>query len=217
MVQQARRLHRSQDNRFLFGVAGGLAEYFDAEPVLIRVGWVLLTIATAGIAALAYIVMAIFTPDSERQQIEFTSEPSSDSRDGIVESDRPSKRHILRNMLGVGLIVAGMIILLGNLGVFGSIPWEIVWAGGDFAFGGDHPVAVHSTLKRDVEMAGAAGFEPATLGFGDRCSTSLSYAPAMQADDVSPDYTIFRPLLYNLRTGKQGLSIILTRTLFQKP
>ncbi len=127
MVQQARRLHRSQDNRFLFGVAGGLAEYFDAEPVLIRVGWVLLTIATAGIAALAYIVMAIFTPDSERQQIEFTSEPSSDSRDGIVESDRPSKRHILRNMLGVGLIVAGMIILLGNLGVFGSIPWEIVW------------------------------------------------------------------------------------------
>lgn len=127
MVQQARRLHRSQDNRFLFGVAGGLAEYFDAEPVLIRVGWVLLTIATAGIAALAYIVMAIFTPDSERQQIEFTSEPSSDSRDGIVESDRPSKRHILRNILGVGLIVAGMIILLGNLGVFGSIPWDIVW------------------------------------------------------------------------------------------
>ena len=127
MVQQARQLHRSQDNRFLFGVAGGLAEYFDVEPVLVRVGWVLLTIATAGIAALAYIVMAIFTPDSGRQEIEFTSEPSSDSRAGIVESDRPSKRHILRNILGVGLIVAGMIILLGNLGVFGSIPWEIVW------------------------------------------------------------------------------------------
>ena len=127
MVQQARQLHRSQDNRFLFGVAGGLAEYFDVEPVLVRVGWVLLTIATAGIAALAYIVMAIFTPDSGRQQIEFTSETSSDSRADIVESDRPSKRHILRNILGVGLIVAGMIILLGNLGVFGSIPWEIVW------------------------------------------------------------------------------------------
>ena len=27
-------------------------------------------------------------------------------------------------------------------------------------------------------MAGAAGLEPATLGFGDRCSTKLSYAPA---------------------------------------
>ena len=129
MVQQARRLHRSQDDRFLFGVAGGLAEYFEVEPVLVRVGWVLLTIATAGIAALAYIVMAIFTPDRGRRETESTSEPSRDYRDSVVESDpdnSPSKRHILRNILGVGLIVAGMIILLGNLGVFDSIPWEIV-------------------------------------------------------------------------------------------
>ena len=127
MVQQARRLHRSQDNRFLFGVAGGLAEYFDVEPVLVRVGWVLLAIATAGIAALAYIVMAIFTPDSGRQQTESMSEHPRKYRDSVVESDRPSRRHILRNILGVGLIVAGMIILLENLGVFGSIPWGIVW------------------------------------------------------------------------------------------
>ena len=128
MVQQARQLHRSQDNRFLFGVAGGLAKYFDIEPVLVRVGWVLLTIATAGIAALAYIVMAIFTPDNGRQETESTSEPPRDYRDSIVESNRPSRRHILRNILGIGLIVAGMIIiLLQNLGVFGSIPWGIVW------------------------------------------------------------------------------------------
>lgn len=126
MVQQARRLHRSQDNRFLFGVAGGLAEYFDVEPVLVRVGWVLLAIATAGIAALAYIVMVIFTPDSGRQE----SESARDYRDSVAGSNSdngPSRRHTVRNILGVGLIVAGMIVLLQNLGVFGSIPWGIVW------------------------------------------------------------------------------------------
>ena len=76
---------------------------------------------------MAYIVMAIFTPDSGRQQTESMSEHPRKYRDSVVESDRPSRRHILRNILGVGLIVAGMIILLENLGVFGSIPWGIVW------------------------------------------------------------------------------------------
>ena len=29
-----------------------------------------------------------------------------------------------------------------------------------------------------LKMAGAAGLEPATIGFGDRCSTNWNYAPA---------------------------------------
>ncbi len=32
------------------------------------------------------------------------------------------------------------------------------------------------------ELAGAEGFEPPTIGFGDRCSTNWNYAPAMPAD-----------------------------------
>lgn len=30
-----------------------------------------------------------------------------------------------------------------------------------------------------LKMAGAAGLEPATIGFGDRCSTNSNYAPAI--------------------------------------
>ena len=37
------------------------------------------------------------------------------------------KRHIVRNLFGVGMIILGMIVLLGNLGVFDSVRWEIVW------------------------------------------------------------------------------------------
>ena len=33
-------------------------------------------------------------------------------------------------------------------------------------------------------LAGAAGFEPATGGFGDRCSTGLSYAPAQSDNGI---------------------------------
>ena len=53
------RLYRSRDDRMLAGVAGGLAEYWDADPSLIRLVWALLVIFTGGIALLVYIVMAI--------------------------------------------------------------------------------------------------------------------------------------------------------------
>ena len=38
-----------------------------------------------------------------------------------------TKRHVARNVFGVGLIIIGMIVLLGNLGVFDTIRWDIVW------------------------------------------------------------------------------------------
>jgi phage shock protein PspC (stress-responsive transcriptional regulator) len=132
MVQQAHRLHKSRDDRFLFGVAGGLAEYFDIDPVLIRVGWVLLTVATGGIGLLVYIVMAIVTPESKRHasQSVLVDDPNGDLPESVDETEsveRSSRKHTARNVLAVGLIVVGSIILLNNLGVFGSIRWDIVW------------------------------------------------------------------------------------------
>ena len=59
------RLTRSQDDRMLAGVAGGLAELWDADPTIVRLAWVLLTVVTGGIALIVYIVMAIVVPEAE--------------------------------------------------------------------------------------------------------------------------------------------------------
>ena len=133
MDQQRQRLHRSPDNRFLFGVAGGLAEFFDVDPVLIRLGWVLLTVATVGIAALAYVVLAVITPKS-RQPVPGEGKSASDGPGDASESPPESgvedglpRRQVARNVFGVGLILVGTIILLGNMGVFDSVRWDIVW------------------------------------------------------------------------------------------
>ena len=132
MAQQVHRLYKSRDDRLLFGVAGGLSEYFDIDPVLVRVGWVLLTIATGGIGLLVYVVMAIVTPDGRR----VTSTSASGDNDTVDASDvldepdserRSSRRQTTRNILAFGLIGFGVIFLLHNLGVFGSIRWDIVW------------------------------------------------------------------------------------------
>jgi phage shock protein PspC (stress-responsive transcriptional regulator) len=59
------RLYRSRDDRMLAGVAGGLAEMWDADPSLVRLVWALLVPFTGGIALLAYIVMAIVVPEED--------------------------------------------------------------------------------------------------------------------------------------------------------
>ena len=58
-----RRLTRSRD-RQLAGVAGGMAEYLDVDPTVIRILWILAVIFTAGLAILAYIVLAFVMPEA---------------------------------------------------------------------------------------------------------------------------------------------------------
>lgn len=59
------RLYRSRHDRMLAGVAGGLAEMWDADPSLVRVIWALLVLFTGGIALIVYIVMAIVIPEDD--------------------------------------------------------------------------------------------------------------------------------------------------------
>lgn len=56
-----KRLYKSNQNKMLDGVCGGIAEYFDIDPTLVRLGWVLFC-AMGGSGFLAYIVAAIIIP-----------------------------------------------------------------------------------------------------------------------------------------------------------
>ena len=58
-----RRLYKSNTNKMLDGVCGGSAEYFDIDPTLVRLAWVLFC-ALGGSGILAYIVAAIIIPRS---------------------------------------------------------------------------------------------------------------------------------------------------------
>lgn len=56
-----KRLYRSENNRMLCGVCGGIAEYFNLDPTLIRLGWVLIS-CLWGAGLVAYIIAAIIIP-----------------------------------------------------------------------------------------------------------------------------------------------------------
>lgn len=56
-----KRLYKSNDNRMIDGVCGGIAEYFDIDPTLVRLGWVMFC-ALGGSGILAYIIAAVVIP-----------------------------------------------------------------------------------------------------------------------------------------------------------
>jgi phage shock protein C len=56
------RLYRSRSERMIAGVAGGVANYLDVDPTLIRLAWALAALATGPVALLLYIVCALIMP-----------------------------------------------------------------------------------------------------------------------------------------------------------
>jgi phage shock protein C len=57
-----RRLYRSRINRAVAGIAGGMAEYLEVDPTIVRILWILAAIFTGGLVLLLYIILAFVIP-----------------------------------------------------------------------------------------------------------------------------------------------------------
>ena len=55
-----KRLYKSRNDKMLDGVCGGIAEYFDIDPTLVRLIWAVFGATGSGI--LAYIIAAVIIP-----------------------------------------------------------------------------------------------------------------------------------------------------------
>lgn len=125
------RLTRSRKDRVIFGVCGGLAEYFGVDAVIIRLAFVVFTIIEwPGI--LLYIILAIIIPEAEKEdmtekqtidktvenlgeELKISGEKLEEKVDKFEEelvTERPK-----RSMwLGAILILLGLFFLIDRLG-----------------------------------------------------------------------------------------------------
>lgn len=60
-----KRLYRIEHNRMLVGVCGGIAEYFDWDPSVVRIAFALICLM-AGFGILLYIIMWLVVPPKSR-------------------------------------------------------------------------------------------------------------------------------------------------------
>lgn len=64
-----KRLYRSNTDRMLCGVCGGLAEYFNIDPVIVRLLWATAVFCLGG-GVFAYIIAAIIIPSDTNRYID---------------------------------------------------------------------------------------------------------------------------------------------------
>ena len=120
----ARRLVKSRDRK-LFGVAGGLGEYFDLDPTLVRVGFVVISFFFCGVGLVAYLALALLMPDPVPGAGGTPSTPPPiDVTPGNVE--QPEQRR--RNLFGLALIGLGILVVLAKLDVFPWVSWGLLAA-----------------------------------------------------------------------------------------
>jgi phage shock protein C len=146
-------LYRSNKDRMIAGVCGGLAHYFKVDPVIVRLIFILCIFA-GGLGIIAYIILAIVVPSENSQSIEpagtireniqdmkntaetigkdihstFTnSEKTSQPRSMVTVKEEV---HTRRGMLifGAIILIVGIIALLSTLG---SLNWGW-WLNGSY-------------------------------------------------------------------------------------
>ena len=118
------KLYRSTRDRVFAGVAGGLGEYFNVDPIIFRIGFIALTLG-AGSGVLIYIILWIFVPESkklfnpyfENMENPFDQkqgEPNDVGKDPMGGFPPPSPRRHGGLWGGVMLITIGGLFLISN-------------------------------------------------------------------------------------------------------
>lgn len=104
---QVRRLYRSRRNRVIAGVCGGIGEYLNIDPTIIRLLWVALTLIW-GAGLLLYIIAALIIPEEPT----YPGQPPS----------HPSTPKSMLLVLGILAIIVG---LGGLFTAFATVDWSI--------------------------------------------------------------------------------------------
>ena len=115
-----KRLYRSQRERMIGGVCGGLAEYFKVDPTLVRIALVVLAFA-GGWGIIAYIIGLIIMPENP-----------GETKGGDVGEKTEGKSAGF--VWGLIFILVGFVLLLFNYDLFPwqlwrfwYFPWKLLW------------------------------------------------------------------------------------------
>ncbi len=122
-----KKLYRSRHNRMIGGVCGGIAEYFNIDPVIVRVVAVAFFFM-GGSALLAYVIGLIVIPN---EPFDLPAAEKQESAPVTVPAAAPAAAPAAKSssdavplVLGIVLIFIGVVFLLHNIPLFNPYYWR---------------------------------------------------------------------------------------------
>jgi len=138
MAEQTKKLYRSKNEKVIAGVAGGLGEYFETDPVLFRIMFVFLVL-WGGAGILFYLILMFIIPKEGGQSAKEIIQEAADSlKDKAQEMAGQIKQETQeikkqswwasrRHFLGVLVMLAGLIFLLNQLFPIRFLRFNFIW------------------------------------------------------------------------------------------
>lgn len=112
-----KNIYRNKRKKMIAGVAAGIADYFDIDPVIVRAAFIIATLAW-GVSLLVYILLWIIIPTEEKA---FQEEVQDDLyNSGVIDDDfkyheKRKTREKRHNFFGIILIIIGTVFLLDKI------------------------------------------------------------------------------------------------------
>ena len=100
-----KKLYRSEEHRVIAGVCGGIAEYFETDPLIVRLLF-LFTILFGAISIFIYLFLWIVIPEKGK---------TSHAHDYMHMSKNSQHEHHAHGVFGFFLIIVGVLFLIDNL------------------------------------------------------------------------------------------------------
>ncbi len=117
-------LHRSTTNRVIAGVGGGLGEYLNLDPTIIRIIFIMLTIF-GGSGILIYLVLWLIMPSDQSTELDSqgnikinASEISGKARNFANDLRLGQNKEESRFWIGLIVVIFGFMALFHNFGLF---------------------------------------------------------------------------------------------------
>lgn len=115
----ARRLYRCRQDKMLAGVASGMADFFDIDPTIVRIAWIISALF-GGLSIILYVILAFVIPTEPAGYHAGVAEGAGPAGAPIAPTIAQRTERIPAEPGRFGLVVGIVLIVFGGLALVGS-------------------------------------------------------------------------------------------------